>query len=946
MNDYYEELCPFCEHNIFLTYICEDCTAVFCGDCLKEKVSEELICSNCGHNELERNKAGKFYCVKCNSENIISVKKTLYTCPNCGESKIIKISEKFNKIKEEFKDIIIKTKKFTEPLALVVKNLLETRERLVRLRLNKPCIYHFPKFESELLQSIKLFENLKEAANKKTIDFYDDVNRNLDYFANLHSLPPKTIPILDGINENFKKNMEELQEFLNNATKKFDPKIGALNLKINFMESIQTMFLSYKEDLNLEDDEKPVFGLKCKLDTGSNNDNEYHSKNGVILLTNKKLYFIHERGMIKKKSALLFSVLLEDLQTVQVEGAITKKLSLEFVNSMYKFKISKENRDQLIDFIEKARIFDSNKIDETSLEAIREVEISIKNYQEALEEAIYAIISFCNNEYYTNIRMYQYNMTDNSNSSIPINSQSNNNLNDQKSLFAKINIKRSYESSDYKSIDIPTNPIHNNANKNSRSQDRYPNLNKWFSDNFNSNSENNFNPFINPNEYNRNNLESKSINNKLSRKRNREIANNYLDEEKDNIIDPSFYNTYKNRPLPYPIPINSANMFPNFIIYPYFAFNTPSTNQSPFIQALVNQQPSINIPFITNPNIPYFIPALNHYQYTQFQPQFIAEGFHMNYNYPNNYQNSTIPTFNDQNIQYNQFNHCQTTQGSQNNPNNDNNFNNSLNNNKFNMKKQNQTQKTRSKTNKYKNKSEINHSEPCNFQNQSNQNKMNNLNNPLLHKQFPNQMNYDNNLFNHLSNQKNDWNDYEQLADNIYQPQMFNHLPLNSQMNSQQLHNAFNQIRHSRMSQTQNPSQILKRNQNKMYVNPLYTQNGNYFDENSFESTEPPLNDYNSIMSMFPSSKKRSFLPFTKNFKKSNDPKFLIGKMEQLQTISKRVLDLEKRKFSLNRTLELLNNQLKQRLISENEYIQHYQDIQEELFSVEKEHEKLKRLLN
>ena len=835
MDEYYEELCPFCERTIFLTYICQDCSAVFCGNCLKEKISEELVCSNCGNNQLERNKVGKFFCKVCNSENIISVKKTIYTCPNCGEPKVIKISEKFNEIKDYFKDIIIKTKKFTEPLSIIIKQLLELRERLVRLRLNKPKIYHFPEFESEFLQLIKLFNNLKEAANKKTIDFYDDINRNLEYYANLHSLPPKSIPILDGLNDNFKKNKDEIQQFLDESIKKIEPKISALTLKVNFMETIQIMFISYKEDLNLEENEKPVFGLRCKLDTGSNNENEYHSKNGVILLTNKRMYFIHEKGMIKRKSALLFSVLLEDLQTVQVEGAFTKKLSLEFVNSMYKFKISKENRDQLIDFIEKARIFDSNKIDETSLEAIREIEISIKNYQDALEEAIYTIVSFCNNEYYTTQGISKFdNILDKNTLKIR-----NPNISVRKNVYNRPN------------IDENKSFLYNNETKIIPNINKFPNLNKWF----NGSS-------IQPNEFGKNNSFINSLedtqdiiyNNQNQHQINLSgfAPNSQIQNQSFNEINSDIYNAYKNRLAPNFFEINpisiptipySTNM-PTFFYplnYPFNCFDSYNIQARPInFQPIwnVNQNDSNlitnNYPYIQNnqirnpPKIQYSTIPPIHQNYIQDQ-----------YSYTHNYINpDKMPLINP--------------------------------------------------------KSEINP-----FLNQN----LNDIQKDII-----------NNGVNH---------EYKNPIKTI-----------NNKINQQEeLYDKLNQIRNPQYSEISN-------------INKQTITNLNSTSQKSFDDLDGNSNfchkDYNKIMNMFPTLKKSTYLPFSKNIQKINTPESSINKMENLQTISKTILELEKKKFSLNRTIEQLNNQLKQGILSENEYIQHYQNIQEELYLIEKDLAKLK----
>lgn len=395
MADYYEELCPFCENNYLLIYLCEECHAVFCGDCLKETTREELICYNCGRSDLEQNKSGKFYCKNCDSENIISEKRTVPACPNCAESSVVKIIQKAESLKQDFQSVVQNTEAYLKPLEEHVNSLNLIRQELINLRENKLRINHFPQIEMEFLQIIKLFDNIKEATEKKTIDFFDDINRNLKYFAKINQLQPKVLPIVSAIQESLEKNSDDNLSFITESLQRLDERIELLNMKTNFMGSIKSMFMEYFKYIDMSEDEKPVFGLKCKLDTGENKDNEFGSTKGTILLTDKRIYFLHEKGFIRKKTVLLFSVVLDDLETVNVEGTFSKKLTLEFANAMYKFKLNKEKRSQLIDFIEKARVFNGNKIDNDSLETLKHVEISIDTFTESLNDAIFTITGYC-----------------------------------------------------------------------------------------------------------------------------------------------------------------------------------------------------------------------------------------------------------------------------------------------------------------------------------------------------------------------------------------------------------------------------------------------------------------------------------------------------------------------------------------------------------------------
>ena len=110
--------------------------------------------------------------------------------------------------------------------------------------------------------------------------------------------------------------------------------------------------------MKLEAEERIVFGLNCKLSSGANSEKGFSNKNGTILITNRRIYFYHEQGVFKKKTVELFAVKLADLQATQVKGKLKKKVSLQFLNSMYNFSLSKKKRAILVDWIERAQEFD------------------------------------------------------------------------------------------------------------------------------------------------------------------------------------------------------------------------------------------------------------------------------------------------------------------------------------------------------------------------------------------------------------------------------------------------------------------------------------------------------------------------------------------------------------------------------------------------------------
>ena len=159
MSDYYENLCPFCESNLLLSYFCADCHSVFCEDCVHFTIADELVCSSCGSREISMENIAALECKNCNSRHIASIQKQIKTCPQCSSDHVVKIVQKFDWLRNRFKAIITNSKQFLNPLMYAADVISIQKEKLIRLREDSVKICHNPRLEMELLQLIKLFQD-------------------------------------------------------------------------------------------------------------------------------------------------------------------------------------------------------------------------------------------------------------------------------------------------------------------------------------------------------------------------------------------------------------------------------------------------------------------------------------------------------------------------------------------------------------------------------------------------------------------------------------------------------------------------------------------------------------------------------------------------------------------------------------------------------------------
>ncbi len=397
MSDYYDNLCPFCENNLLLTYFCEDCTSVFCQECVHFAIADDLICASCGSHEISMANMASLECKSCKSRHIASVQKQVKTCPNCSSNGVVKIVDKFDEMRNRFKRIITESKRFLSPLMYAVDTISIQREKLIRLREDSVKICHFPQLEMEILSIIKLFKDGKHAIQSKTSDFFQRINRNFKTYFEIEKSPPRLIPVLETELEDLEKSADTIVTYGNYTNEKLEEKFSDVRTKIELMSSIQRLFMRYLSILgmNINYNEKPVFGIRGKLGETSNPEVDHNIvRSGTILLTNQKLYFLQEKGVFKKKPHLILSLSLDELSRVRVKGLVMRKLVLEFGQNKYSFQLPKKNLAQLEHYIEKARVFDNNKIDMELLYGLKHTDVSIRGFRNALESAIISLIGY------------------------------------------------------------------------------------------------------------------------------------------------------------------------------------------------------------------------------------------------------------------------------------------------------------------------------------------------------------------------------------------------------------------------------------------------------------------------------------------------------------------------------------------------------------------------
>ena len=392
---YPHEVCPQCGENPNITFICEDCHEIFCEDCVVIKTEELFVCMQCNSKNVSEDKHGHRFCRDCGSRDMRNLKNLIPTCRNCDSGNVIRIEDKQEQLLDDYKTIISNTRSFVNPFGKMVDRLNHFKSNLFQLRQDFPQCHHYPNLESDSQLLFKMFEAAKNNLYDHVNRFFQDIQRNINYVNEIRVTHPSNFTFIMEILRHFERERSKVVELANSGLHPLETRLKPIEEKVQFMQTVQAQFNPFLGKLKLEPEEKIVFAIKCKLSTGTTEDKDFNNKNGTILITSKRLYFFHEQGVFKKRNVLLISVQISDLQYAGVKGKINKKVSLEFLNSMYKFTISKENREQLVEWIGRAKDFEGQITrGDNNLKIFSKHKIHIKVFQEELENAIYELIGF------------------------------------------------------------------------------------------------------------------------------------------------------------------------------------------------------------------------------------------------------------------------------------------------------------------------------------------------------------------------------------------------------------------------------------------------------------------------------------------------------------------------------------------------------------------------
>jgi hypothetical protein len=230
---------------------------------------------------------------------------------------------------------------------------------------------------------------------------YDKINahyKNIliykEYFFDIYTQPNSNITIIENLYDNLLRSHSSINDFLENNFRTFKSSINSFENNLKFLEKINLYFSTYKNFLNLAENEKPVYAIYAKLTNGLNTEDKLKKDKGILFITNLDLSFVHEYGVRKKKQALIFKAPVGDLTRIKDKGKVFKKLYIEFEYGKYEFTLPHKSLSRVIEYILLARTFDETTVyDRKSATNLQRIDIDLNGLIDFIEESINSFFS-------------------------------------------------------------------------------------------------------------------------------------------------------------------------------------------------------------------------------------------------------------------------------------------------------------------------------------------------------------------------------------------------------------------------------------------------------------------------------------------------------------------------------------------------------------------------
>ncbi|MHA1577609.1 MAG: hypothetical protein ACTSU3_09635 [Candidatus Thorarchaeota archaeon] len=391
VEDTTRQRCNVCKKNQ-ATHMCEDCGITLCSECLDTKSNQYVVCIECHHNLGLPPPGEKIeVCTECDSEDLSTGRRVEEICPRCHSSRIISIEDKRRTMSQDLRHAIMSIHHGHTKLREFNNQLTSAKRLLASLRMANFLHYNWLEEKIEALNeevgAIKSrVSNQAEIVAKRMVA---ETKGLMDFT----SWTSEQFPFIEGVTQRVMHIGEQYRFNVDDAIKESKITLDDILQQLEGLDYYRKKFAPFYEVSELSVGEFPVCALPDIRVAGS--DFLRHDKaTGTLHITNKRLVFIAERGLVRKKTEIIFDFPLMYLNSIEEDGRIRKKLILKMKQGFLKIACNEQTGNVISDYIEIAKKFD--RYVQKDLQKIRKLEQRIVNVSDVrlkIEGLVYSLLN-------------------------------------------------------------------------------------------------------------------------------------------------------------------------------------------------------------------------------------------------------------------------------------------------------------------------------------------------------------------------------------------------------------------------------------------------------------------------------------------------------------------------------------------------------------------------
>lgn len=383
--------CHECDSNQG-THLCEDCGVVLCAGCLETKTTQYTVCNEC-HANLGMPSHGEQieFCSECESTNLGKGRRVEEICPQCHSSRIVSIEEKRRGLAQDLRSAIMSLHYGHTKLREFNSSLISAKRLLVSLRMASFLHYKWLEDNIESLQeeTSALKNRIMNQAEIISKRIAAETKGLIDY----NRWTTAQFPFIEGITHRVTQIGDQYKGNVDDALKTARIALDDIIKQLEGLDYYRKRFSGFYEVTELSVNELPVCALPEIRITGSDflrND----KATGTLYITNRRIVFIAETGLVRKKMEIIFDFPLLYLTSIEEDGRFRKRLVLKMKQGEVKIACNEQTQRVLPDYVEIGRKFD--RYQQTDLQRVRKIEQTDANISDVrikIESLVYSLLS-------------------------------------------------------------------------------------------------------------------------------------------------------------------------------------------------------------------------------------------------------------------------------------------------------------------------------------------------------------------------------------------------------------------------------------------------------------------------------------------------------------------------------------------------------------------------